>query len=337
MNNSAALLEQALAQAGYAAAGLSAGAREVLIGHVEELARRHGLDRALVWTAQGRAPDGTVAGAAPEAGRPAAGAVYTCMKEGGAAAMAALIGGTANTLEYLERVHGGSLAPGEAVLKVSGEAIASAADSALSAAGDAGARFLKEKWGSEDAALCALARQGVESLLAQLPGTGGARLLDALATLPTTVPVPGAGSGAAEDLSRKAGAVIVRAAQSRGSIGEMAARGAMGLLGGKFPGMAKLLAQGHPALRAASAIAMLAQNLAIKNGIERPWQDLVQSTTKLRDAAGELEKVAAGVLRGQRLFAGWAEDDARLETCLKERMAAVDRAGAGALDAILKI
>jgi hypothetical protein len=84
-------------------------------------------------------------------------------------------------------------------------------------------------------------------------------------------------------------------------------------------------------------IAGLAMTLAIENGIEKPYRDLVQNTTYLHEAALELERVSQTVLMGQVLFTKYIEADAHLERQLDVQFDRIDAAGNNALAAIMKI
>ena len=84
-------------------------------------------------------------------------------------------------------------------------------------------------------------------------------------------------------------------------------------------------------------IAGLAMTLAIENGIERPYRDLVKNTELLHEAAKELERTSQTVFKAQVLFTKYIEADYQMETALQKQFSRIDEAGQRALDAINRI
>jgi hypothetical protein len=84
-------------------------------------------------------------------------------------------------------------------------------------------------------------------------------------------------------------------------------------------------------------IAGMAMTLAIENGVEKPYLDLVKNTSALREAAQVLEETSQTVLKGQILFTKFLESDAELEERLNMQFNRIDAAGNNALNAINKI
>ena len=331
--NTERIFEKAFEQAGYGVSGFTAGAREALVSYAEQLARQHGLEQTFTVAKTMITEKFGGRGLPDVSSPPTTSPAHKCMKESGAAAMSALVAGAANSLEYLELVRSGEMAGKEAFVKIIGETVASAADSALKAAGDTGRQLVIDKYGSEEKALQALAEQGIQTLFEKMPlPQGGGQILDTLAQIIDL----GRGERAPGGFIPEPGSLIVQAKCATTDIGTVAGNGALDMVKSKFPSLVKHIPK-HPAILAASIIAVVAGGIALKNGIEKPYQDLVRNTESLKTATSELDRVSRNLLRGQTLFGKYLEADGEMETKVQNQMAAVDRAGKCALDAILKI
>ena len=325
------VFDKAFEQAGHAASGLACGAREALLNYAMDYASKLGAGDAMgnVNIPGINDPADNFEDSAPnQENEPPA---HRCAKESGAAAVSAIISGAANSMQYFDLVRKGDMTPREALGKIIGETVASAADSALKAAGSAGLQIIGERYGSEDNALKALAGQGVEILMEKLPSSGGAALTDGIARALTfaqgetpEAPIPWQIEQALPN-----GADILSLARKFMGIAEK-------IFKGKFPPVIKGFPLNPAALVAAAAIAA-ATNIAVKNCIERPYQDILRNTETLGEAAAELARVAGRMRGAQALFAKCLESDARMETELQCQMARVDQAGQSARDAILNI
>lgn len=326
------IYEQVLAQAGQATTGLSAGAREALINHVEILVNKYGLGETIPVVKELLSSRREMNFSSADHTDGKLSLPQKCMKEGGAAAISALVNGSANIVACIAQLRNGGLSGKSALVKVIGETVASAADSAMKAAGSTGKQVIIEKYGSEEKAMQALAEQGFSLLCEKLPvSEGGKQLLENLKNLVNL----GAEKLSLDECVRQAGSLITNATSASG-LNSLTGEGAMALLKSKIPSVMKIMPK-HPAMLAASIMVVVAKGIAIKNGIERPYQDLVRNTTTLKEAATELDRVSRNLLQGQVLFGKFLESDAEMETRLKSQMASVDKAGRNALDAILKI
>lgn len=324
---------QAFEQAGYAASGLTRGAKEVLVSHVEELARQHGLGETFNIARTFISDKYGVTLEADDTPADNSNPAHRCMKESGASAMSAIIGGAANSLEYLERVKSGEMSGKDALVKLVGETVASAADSALKAAGTTGRQSIIEKYGSEENAAKALAEQGVQLLMEKMPlPQGGRQVIDNLIQLVDL----GTGKISIDELIRKPGSLIMQSAMGIKAISGVAGKGAVDVVRSQFPKLMKIMPK-HPAILAASVVAVIASGIAIKNGIEKPFQDLARNTASLKAATAELDRVSRGMFKGQILFGKYLEADAQMEKQFQERLDSIDKSGKAALDAILKI
>ena len=83
----------------------------------------------------------------------------------GAAAMSAVVSGSLNTLRYIQLARDGKITTEEATIKIIGETVASAADSAVKASANAGVQSLIVRYGTKETALEILAKQGLKSML----------------------------------------------------------------------------------------------------------------------------------------------------------------------------
>ncbi len=328
------LFDQAFEQAGYAGSGLADGARETLLRYAEDLARETGFggmyDAAKTFVGDRYGFDLTSSASNCHPGNPA----HTCMRESGAAAMSAIISGAANSMEYYERVRSGEMDAKEAMVKIVSETIASAADSAVKAAGNKAMEILVEKYGSKENALKALAQQGMDALLDNLPvSQGGQQLIDNIRQMLDVA----TGKMPLDEMLNKPGTIIVRAMNGPESrIAKIAGNGAVNVVKSRFPKLLTMLPK-HPAILSAGIVVAVAGGIAIKNHIERPYQDLVRNTTSLNEAAAELERVSGNMLRGQVLFGKFLEADNQMEAQFQSQLSRIDQAGQDALDSILKI
>ncbi len=328
------LFEQAFEQAGYAGSGLAAGARETLLRYAEDLAREKGFggmyNTVKTFVGDRYGFDQTSSASNCHPGNPA----HTCMRESGAAAMSAIISGAANSMEYYERVRSGEMDAKEAMVKIVSETITSAADSAVKAAGNKAMEILIEKYGSKENALKALAQQGMDALLQNLPvSQGGQQLIDNIRQMLDVA----TGKTSIDALLKNPGPLIVRATSGpEARIAKIAGNGAVNVVKSKFPKFMTMLPK-HPAFLSAGVVVAVAGAIAVKNCIERPYQDLVRNTTTLNEAASELERVSGNILKGQMLFGKFLEADNQMEAQFQSQLSRIDQAGQHALDSILKI
>lgn len=253
----------------------------------------------------------------------------------GAAAMSAVVSGSMNTVRYIQLVREGRLTAEEATIKIVGETVAAAADSAVKASANAGVQGLMVRYGSEKAVAEVLAKQGLKSMMKSNAVTiGVVCAVDAVKDLVRL----GMGDMTKEEFFERQGKGLMTT--SAGVVG-----GALGVAGATSFATAFGVASGTTAMTAASVIgglsggmiAGLAMTLAIENGIEKPYRDLVRNTQNLQAAAAELERVSQTVFKGQVLFTKYLEADFELDAALQDQFTRIDRAGARALDAINKI
>ncbi|MDL2216202.1 hypothetical protein LJB81_00545 [Desulfovibrio sp. OttesenSCG-928-M14] len=253
----------------------------------------------------------------------------------GAAAMSAVVSGSMNTVRYIQLAREGRLTAEEATIKIVGETVAAAADSAVKASANAGVQSLMVRYGSEKAVVEVLAKQGLKSMMKSNAVTVGVVCaVDAVKDLVRL----GMGDMTKEEFFERQGKGLM--ATSAGVVG-----GSLGVAGATALAGALGAGTGTLAMTAASVIgglsggmiAGLAMTMAIENGIEKPYRDLVRNTTYMHEAALELERVSKTVLMGQVLFTKYLEADADLEQQLEAQFDKIDAVGNEALALIMKI
>lgn len=253
----------------------------------------------------------------------------------GAAAMSAVVSGSINTLRYVQLAREGKITAREATIKIVGETVASAADSAIKASANTGIQSLMVRYGSEKAALQILTNQGLKSMLKTNAVTVG--VICAVDLVKDLVNL-GIGSITKEQFYERQGKGVLTTAS--GVFG-----GALGTAGAAGLATAFGAASGTLTMTVASVIggmsggliAGLAMSFAIENGIERPYRELVANTRALRASASVLETVSQTMVKGQVFFSRYLENDIRMEAALQDQMERIDESGMQALDAINRI
>lgn len=251
-----------------------------------------------------------------------------------AAALSAIVCGTVNTLRYIQLAKEGKLTVGEATIKILGETAASAADSALKASINTGAQSLMVRYGSEQAAMQILTRQGLKGLFKTSAVTAGVTYAIDLAK---DIVLLGMGKITKEQLYERQGKNILNTSAGTvgATLGTAAAGGLSAALG--LQGSVALVAMPIIGGLSGGLIAGLAMSFAIENGIERPYRELVSNTEELRETTLVLEDLSRTMFRGQALFSQYLEADFQMETMLQYQMKEIDRAGDMAVDAINRI
>jgi hypothetical protein len=253
----------------------------------------------------------------------------------GAASMSAVVSGSINTLRYIQLAREGKITRDQAVIKIVGETVAAAADSAVKASANVGVQSLIVRYGSEKAVVEILAKQGLKSMLRSNAVTVGVVCaVDAVKDLVRL----GTGDISQKEFFERQGKGVLQTSAGvvGGSLGLAGASAAATAFGVSATGTAMTVA-GVVGGLSGGLIAGLAMSLAIENGIEKPYRDLVRNTGQLQEAAHELERVSRTVFMGQVLFGKFLEQNAVLENGLQEQFKRIDRAGAEALDAINRI
>ncbi len=267
-------------------------------------------------------------------------AVYAqkCGASSASAAMAAVVDGAGNILEYVDQVKSGKLNIQEATSKIIGETLSAAASSAINAAGESGRCILVERFGSEQEAIPALVQQGAKIMLEKANIPGDKKIVDVIQDVVNL----GAGKISPAEFGKKCGQFAMECCNGKfSSLGSSAGMGAAQTFINTAPLLSKIGAM-KTAIQAASkanvvAIAAIAAAIATKIGVDRQYRHLLSNTQTLRDAAGELERISGQMSKKQILFTKFLEADAQMEETINNSMRRVDAAGQSALDAISKI
>lgn len=252
-----------------------------------------------------------------------------------AAAMSAVVAGSINTVRYIQLAREGKLSAEEATFEIVKESVSAAADSAVKASANAGVQSLMVRYGSEKAVVEVLAKQGLQSMMKTNAVTVGVVCaVDAVKDLVRL----GMGDISQEEFFERQGKGLMMTSAgvvggSLGAAGVTAIAGALGVGSGTLA----MTAAGVLGGLSGGMIAGIAMTIAIENGIEKPYRDLVQNTTSLREAAHTLEQVSQTVLMGQLFFAKYIEDSIHLERQINAQFDRIDSAGSDALSAIMKI
>lgn len=248
-----------------------------------------------------------------------------------AAALSAIISGTLNSLRCIQLARDGKLTVREATLMIIGETAASAADSALKASVNTGVQSLMVRYGSEQAAMQILARQGLKSMFKTSAVTAGVTCaIDLVKDLVWL----GMGRISKEQLYERQGKNILNT--TAGTIGATLGTAAAGGLATAFGLQGGLSIVAMPIIGGLSGglIAGLAMSFAIENGIERPYREIVENTTALCEATAVLDGVSQNMFKAQVLFSNYLEADIRMEAVLQNTMQEIDEAERKAHEAI---
>jgi len=222
----------------------------------------------------------------------------------GAAAMSAIVSGTVSVVAYAKLIHEGKIDASEAVIKIASETAAAAADSAIKAAANSGAQSLIIRYGSKELAR-KMAGQGVGALLrSNAVSVGVVCSVDLIKDLVLF----SAGKISAKQLEERSGKNVLTtsAATFGGSLGALSCNG---LAAGAFTAAAAPVV----ASIAGAIICSMAMELAIENGIEAPYRDLVSNTKSLRDSARLLDEISRQIFVGQVNFERFLLADAGLD------------------------
>lgn len=237
----------------------------------------------------------------------------------GAAASSAIFSGVYNIYHYISLVQQGKISEDEAVIKIVGETVSSAADSAIKAAANTGIQSMVVRYGTKEIVSQA-AKSGFKNMFktnavttAVICSIDMAKDLVRLATgkitpqefeersgkgvLNTSAGIFGASIGSA------AGAHMIQTSLSLGILGQV---GIGALAGGMIGGL----------------IAGIAMQFAIENHIEKPYRELVQNTETIRDSLKILQDVSSNILNGQIMF----ENFLRIEQAMNEEYMLIEQA-----------
>lgn len=189
--------------------------------------------------------------------------------------------------------------------------------------------------GTKSIANQVLAGQGMKNTLASNAIAGGAAL--AIEAANDLVKL-GQGKITPEECLERQGKNLLNTAEgivgaSLGSAGGVAIASSLGMGAGSTGAAMATLVGGLTG----GMIAELAMTLAIENGGEKPYRDLLRSTENLQEAAAELTRLSETVFKSQIVFEKFIEADYALEREFQTQMQRIDEAGKKAKVAINKI
>lgn len=253
----------------------------------------------------------------------------------GAAAMSAVVSGSVNIWRYTQMAKDGEITAEEATVKVIGETVSAAADSAVKAAANTGVQSLIVRYGSEKAALQIVAQQGMKNMLRTNAVTVG--VVCAVDAVKDLVQL-GMGNLTEDEFYERQGKNMLSTASGvvGGGLGTAAGAGMATAFGAGAGSTAVTVASVVGGI-AGGVIAGLAMSLAIENGIERPYRDLLNNTRQLHEATAELERVSTVFLNSHVQFTKFFVADRMMEQQLQRQFQRIDDAGRNALDIINQI
>ena len=229
----------------------------------------------------------------------------------GAAAISAVIVGTLSTAKYLKLVKEGKITQGEAIKGIIKNTAASAADSALKGAAAAGAVSVVTK-----VAAGTVAQQAMGSMLAR--GTIGGTAICAVDAIQCMVMVA-AGKMTLAQMETRVGKNVLQTAGAviGSSVGVSIATslGATAGLATVLPGVAGALIVG------------VAVTLAIENGVEKPYREVLANTTALVFAGEAMQECSEAMAYGQKAFIGFLIMDSDLDQATQDQFERLDDLG----------
>ncbi len=229
----------------------------------------------------------------------------------GAAAISAVIAGTLSTAKYLKLVKEGKITQGEAIKGIIKTTAASAADSALKGAAAAGAVSVVTKL-----AAGTVAQQAMGSMLAR--GTIGGTAICAVDAIQCMVMVASGKMTLAQMETRVGKNVLQTAGAVIGSSVAVSIATSLGASAGLatiLPGIAGALIVG------------VAVTLAIENGVEKPYREVLANTAALASAGKAMQECSEVMSYGQKAFVGFLVMDSNLDQATQNQFQRLDDLG----------
>ncbi len=243
------------------------------------------------------------------------------MAAAGAAAISAIIAGTLSTAQYLKLVKEGKITRAEAVRGIIKTTAVASADSALKAAAAAGAVSVVTRLAPQ-----LVAQQAMKGMLVR-GGVGGAAIcaIDAIECMVLVA----VGKMTPAQMETRVGKNIFQTggAVFGSSIGVSVAT-ALGATAGLVPILAGM---------AGALVAGLAVTIAIENGIEKPYREVIANTTALVAAGDAMRDCAEAMAYGQMVFVGFLVVDADLDQRTAVQIGVLDQLGDDMKKAIQRI
>ena len=229
----------------------------------------------------------------------------------GAAAISAVIVGTLSTAKYLKLVKEGKITQGEAIKGIIKNTAASAADSALKGAAAAGAVSVVTKL-----AAGTVAQQAVGSMLAR--GAIGGTAICAVDAIQCMVMVAADKMTLAQMETRVGKNVL----QTTGAVIGSSVAVSIATSLGATAGLATIL----PGV-AGALIVGVAVTLAIENGVEKPYREVLANTTAIASAGRAMQECSEVMAYGQKAFVGFLVMDSNLDQATQDQFQRLDDLG----------
>ena len=231
----------------------------------------------------------------------------------GAAAVSAIASGAFNVVRYCKMVTDGQLTQTEAVKKIAGEVTASGADAAIKASANVGLQSVMARYSSEE-----VLRQTAQNGLATMMQTTAA-----------TVAVV-SGIEAIKDLVRlSSGQIDKRQFEERTTKNVL--RTSISVTGASVgANIATLLPMSFPPLLGGIAGALIAGQayaFAVENHIEKPYRELMENTSALKDVLNLLQEVTNNICKSQIVFTAFLAKDAELDAGFQKQHDRIENSG----------
>jgi len=236
----------------------------------------------------------------------------------GAAAISAVIVGTLSTAKYLKLVKEGKITQGDAIKGIIKNTVASAADSALKAAVAAGAVSTVTK-----IAAGTVAQRAMSSMLAR--GAVGGAAICAVDAIQSIVMVA-AGKMTPAQMETRVGKNLL---QTTGAVIGSSVGVNIATSLGATAGLATILSGVAGAL-----IVGVAVTLAIENGVEKTYREVLANTTAIASAGKAMQECAEVMAYGQKAFMGFLVMDSSLDQATQDQFQRLDDLGLDMKNAI---
>lgn len=231
-----------------------------------------------------------------------------------AAVGTALVSGTMKSLAYIQMAKEGKISKGDAIARIIGETSAAAADSALKASLQVGANSLITG-ASKQVAMQVLKNQLVSIARSNAVTVGVVCAVDAIKDIVRL----GCGEITEKEFYERQGKNLLTTGcgVTGGSLGLKAGimvASSLGVSAGTT-GYSLILATGG---LTGGLIAGIAVTLAIENGVEKPYRDLLRNTTVVLDSLREMMKTGKTVCIGQKIMTDYIKTESRLGCDFRE-------------------
>lgn len=241
----------------------------------------------------------------------------------GAAAMAAILSGSMSVVRYARMAANNEISGKDATIRIICEVAAAAGDSAIKAAAIAGAHSLLARYATRQTTVEIMARQGLKNLLrGNIVTIGVVNVIDALKDL---LPLAAGKMNYREFCDLRAKGILSTSAGlaggSFGSAGGASLATSLGIAEGTLLMSGLTLAGGV----AGGIIAGVGLQIAIENGIEKPYRELTENTFYLSETAAALNKVVYRAWQCDLAFDKLRQFEGLLDASINARLEKITR------------